>query len=74
MDYVILDEPEEEPESVIKTVIADCLRVRSEASTTSAIVGYLYAGTKVEILETKTVNGVQWGRISKGWISMDYVE
>ena len=27
----------------------------------------------MEILETTTVNGMTWGRISSGWISMDYV-
>ena len=31
-------------------------------------------GQKVEILEQKTVNGMTWGKISKGWISMDYVK
>ena len=74
MDYVVLDTPEQEPERVIKTVIADCLRIRAQASTTSTIVGYLYNGAKVEILETKTVDGVLWGRVAKGWISMEYVE
>ena len=34
---------------------------------------YASYSDKVEILETKDVNGVQWGRISNGWISMDYV-
>ena len=37
-----------------------------------AIVSYLYNGTKVTILETKTVAGSQWGRISNGWICLDY--
>jgi len=57
-----------------KTVTADCLRVRKSAGVDSAIVAYLYNGAKVEILETKTVNGMTWGRIAKGWISMDYVK
>ena len=75
MDYVVLDKPApEEPEKIIKTVTADCLRIRSEASTSATIVGYLYDGTKVEILETKTVGGTVWGRVAKGWISMDYVK
>ena len=57
-----------------KTVTADCLHVRSEAGTSHSIVGYLYYGTKVNILETKDVNGMTWGRISNGWISMDYAK
>ena len=84
MDYIKLNTaasapaqpaPEQnQPQTVTKTVIADCLRIRSEAGTGYAVVGYLYNGSKVEILETKVVNGVTWGRVSKGWISMDYVK
>ena len=75
MDYVVLDgQSSTAPAKVIKTVTADCLRVRSAAGTSNTIVGYLYAGTKVEILDTTTVGGTQWGKTSKGWISMDYVK
>ena len=83
MDYIILDrapeqtEPEpnvpQQPESVIKTVIADCLRIRSGAGTGYAVVGYLYTGAKVEILETQQVGSATWGKTAQGWISMDYV-
>ena len=55
------------------TITGNELRVRSGAGTSYKIVGVLYNGAKVEILETKTVNGTQWGRIAKGWICMDYV-
>ena len=55
------------------TVIADILNVRSGAGTNNRIVGRLYNGQKVTILETKVVNGTTWGRISTGWISMDYI-
>ena len=65
---------EEAPAADTKTVIADCLRVRKEASTSAEIVGYYYEGAKVQILETKEVDGTKWGRTSKGWISMDYVK
>lgn len=74
LDYVVLDGQSTTPAAVTKTVTADCLRIRSGAGTSNTIVGYLYAGAKVEILETKTVAGVSWGRISKGWISMQYVK
>lgn len=77
MDYVSLDSQNsatDEPQTVVKTVTTGCLRVRSAAGTNNSIVGYLYSGSKVEILETQTVNGTVWGRMSKGWISMDYVK
>lgn len=74
LDYIVLDGQTAEPEKVIKTVTADCLRIRSSAGTSNAIIGYLYQDAKVEILETKTVNGTVWGKIANGWISMDYVK
>ena len=72
MDYVQLDN--QQPQKQTKTVTADCLRVRSDAGTGHQIVGYLYSGSKVEILETKQVDSTTWGRIAQGWISMDYVK
>ncbi len=74
LDYVMLDGQTEAPEKAIKTVTADCLRIRSDAGTSHKIVGYLYQGAKVEILETKTVDKTQWGKTAKGWVSMDYVK
>ncbi len=55
------------------TVIADCLHIRSAAGTSNKIVGLLYTGARVTVTETTVVNGMTWGRIDKGWISMDYV-
>ena len=55
-------------------VNADKLNVRSGAGSGYTVTGYLYQGDKVEIYETKTVDGTTWGRISWGWISMDYVD
>jgi GH24 family phage-related lysozyme (muramidase)/uncharacterized protein YgiM (DUF1202 family) len=60
--------------TVKKTITADCLRIRKGAGTNTATVGYLYKNDKVTILETKKVNGITWGRINKGWISMNYVK
>ena len=85
MDYVILDGQGSAPDSGAdtttpeqtntKTIIADCLRIRSGAGTSNSIVGYLYYGAKVEILETATAaDGTVWGKISTGWISMDYAK
>ena len=82
MNFVELDEnapvpeqkPEEKPSTITGTVIADVLNVRSGAGTHNRIVGSLLNGQKVTILETKMVGNVKWGRISNGWISMDYIK
>ncbi len=79
LDYVVFNQTgnqqtQQQPQKQTGTITADCLRIRSNAGTNNTIVGYLYRGAKVEILETKTVNGTTWGRVSKGWISMDYVK
>ena len=88
MDYVILDKAQTPAkpstpstpsapatQKVTKTIIADCLRVRRDAGTENTIVGYLYYGSKVEILETKTgSDGGTWGRIATGWIHMSYTK
>ncbi len=74
LDYVVMDQQSSGTQNVTKTVTADCLRVRSGAGTSNKIVGYLYEGAKVTILETKKVGSMTWGRISQGWISMSYVK
>ena len=84
LDYVTLDDqnaggtaaPDNSQSTTTKTgtITADCLRIRSAAGTSNKIVGRLYYGAKVTILETTVVDGVTWGRIDKGWISMDYVK
>ena len=76
MDYIVLNTSgSAQPQATTKTITADCLRVRKDAGTSNSIVGYLYYGAKVQILETKTIsNGEVWGRISNGWISMDYAK
>ncbi len=53
--------------------VNDLLRIRSGPGTTYATVGYLTNGTAVEILEQKAGNSMTWGRISRGWVSMDYI-
>ena len=72
LQYVKLES--DAPQPVVKTVTADVLRVRSGAGTSYAITARLSSGAKVTILETKTVGGIQWGRIAQGWISMQYVK
>lgn len=55
------------------TVTGTGLHVRNGAGTGYNIVGALNQGDVVTILETTTADGMQWGRISQGWICMNYV-
>lgn len=74
------ESPEKEPESsesakVIGTVVnCTALNIRSGAGTNNPKVGKLACYTSVEILEQTTVKGQLWGRIDKGWVSMNYIE
>ena len=79
MEYIVIESSgstsNTPAQPVTKTIVADCLRVRQAAGTSNTIVGFLYYGTKVQVLETKTLsNGEVWGRINSGWISMDYAK
>ena len=76
MDYIRLesDSADSGNSGETKTVTANCLCIRRTAGTSGTVVGYLYYGSKVTILETTTVNGFSWGRTSQGWISLDYVK
>ena len=77
LDYVKLDSTTGNTTNTTtqtRTVNATSLNVRNTPGTSGKIVGYLYNGTKVTILETKTVNGQQWGRISTGWICLQYTK
>ncbi len=64
--------PVEEP--VLKTygVLTgnDFLNIRSGAGTGYALVGKLYKGDRVEILEQLTIGSKIWGRIEQGWIQL----
>ena len=86
LDYVKLDqqletdsnepEKEETPKATWGTIVNvfEFLRIRSNTSTSAAIVGYLNPGDRVQILEQRTVGSIVWGKINEGWISMDYVK
>lgn len=83
MDYVSLksestgkpDNNQGSTSEITGTVTSDdVLRIRSGAGTSYGVVGFLNPGTKVTILEKKTVGATTWGKIAKGWISMDYVK
>ena len=78
MTYVKLDASSSGgDDTAIKKVgtVVGCsnLNVRAGAGTSYAKVAKLAAGTKVEILDTATVGRTVWGRITQGWVSMDYI-
>ena len=47
--------------------------VRSTPGVANALVGKIMVNSRVEILETRTYSGEQWGRTSIGWVNMNYV-
>jgi len=72
MEYISLNGV---TETVTKTgtITANGLYVRNAVGT-GTVVGTLTKGTKVTITETTTYNGSTWGKISSGWICLDYVD
>ena len=56
------------------TVTGIELNIRSGPGTDYGSVGTLNSGDRVTILNTTVVDGVTWGNIDKGWISMAYVQ
>lgn len=54
-------------------VTASCLNIRSGAGTGNSVVGKLYKGTVVVVLEQTVLDGVAWARIAQGWVCMDYL-
>ncbi len=68
------DSSPERQDAVSATVqVNDLLRIRSGPGTAYSTVGYLHNGSQVELLEQKYADSMAWGRISRGWISMDYI-
>ena len=61
------------PPVLMGTVNADNLNVRSEPYSTADILKRLAINTRIEILEQKIVDGVNWGRIAEGWVNLNYV-
>ena len=49
------------------------VNVRKGPSTNYTILARAVAGSQVEIYQTKWVGSSQWGRMTNGWICMDYV-
>ena len=65
--------PETPPPSVWGTVNTNNLNIRTSPSSTSTILGQFDAGTRVEILEQQTTDGVNWGRLEQGWVNLLFV-
>ena len=71
-------EPETQPEptsaAIPAVVNTNNLRIRKDATTASAEVALLAAGTKIEITERKTAGGMEWGKLAdgRGWVCMSY--
>lgn len=49
------------------------LKVRSGAGTNYEEIGRLQGGDAVTIYEQQNVNGMTWGNIGYGWVSMNYI-
>ena len=62
---------EPEAPAISATIRINNLNIRTSPSSTSAILGQLDAGDKVEIFEQQTADGFNWGRIEQGWIRLD---
>ena len=56
----------------VRTVNTDNLTIRSTPSRSGNVVGYLNTGDVVTVTETKTADGYTWGKISNGWIALEY--
>ena len=61
------------PQGDTGTVTADELNVREGVGISYDIVTKLKKDDRVEVFETRDLNGVKWGRISQGWICLTYV-
>ncbi len=73
LQYVFLDGTEND-DSEFGIVTGDQLNIRSGPGTAYESVGSLNSGDEVTILFVLEVGNTSWGNISKGWISMDYVD
>lgn len=67
-------EPEDSETPVIMgTVNTNALTIRTGPGTEYESVGLLYRNDRVKILEQQSDDSRLWGRISRGWICLDYV-
>lgn len=83
MDYVDIGSQQSQPTGGSSTSVnitvcvklsAGELRIRSGPDTSYSEVGRLYGGEILTVTELQQTGGTQWGRISQGWVCMDYVD
>lgn len=80
MDYVDTgdsdssDSSDDSSDGHTGTITASTLNIRSGPGKDYASVGSLEYGDRVTIEYEKIVDDVSWGKIAKGWISMNYVD
>ncbi len=74
-DAVMEDRNSTETDYVASGTVKNCggLRIRTGPSVSYDVVGTLVEGAIVRILEIKNMGSSDWGRISSGWICLDYV-
>ena len=74
MDYVdVGNSGNTSTNSQMGTVIGNGLYIRNGAGTDYPTIGSLNYGDRVTILEQTKVGDTTWGKISQGWISLDFV-
>ena len=73
MEFIILDRDLPAPVGRMGTVTIDNLRIRAGAGYNYSILGYYQQADRVDILEIVEVDGGLWGRVDKGWISLEFV-
>lgn len=74
MDYVDVDgETDTEETNITGTVTGNGVNVRSGPGTNYGVVGSLDYGDTVTITAQTTVGTTKWGKISNGWVCMDFI-
>ena len=69
------DEDIEAVQGIPGTVISKAgLNIRSGPGTGYPVVSAYPSNAKILVLEQKTVDGINWGRTDKGWVSLQYVQ
>lgn len=76
MSYITITNSSSTGTGVMGTIVKcfKAVNVRSAPGTGNALVGTILVGSQVEIFEQTERNGVMWGRVAQGWISMEYVQ
>ena len=73
MDYIQIQEAESTEGRTGTVISSTALNIRATASATGTWVGSLPSGSKVTIYEITKSGGMEWGRMNRGWICMNYV-